>query len=345
MNVWRLVPDTPEELADPAYVGSMRSWFSRLMDRVGRIPVGVRIAAAGLLAAVAVIATVAHDGDASDPMGAVAGAHQRAPYLGPRHDNGWMGSRRKRVSIVWAIGDGADGGPDSRAVASMVGSQRVDRLLYLGDVYETGTATEFQANYDSAYHGFNSITAPTIGNHEWPNIATGYVPYWTSVRRTPPPLWYAFAVSGWQLISLNSNQPTSTDQLDWVKGEIAATPRYGTCRLAFMHHPVFSAGLHGDLSSLQGIFGELEGHASMVLAGHDHDMQRLNPVGGVTPIVDGAGGRELYPVNRSDSRLAFADDTDHGALRIKLRPGRAVLTFVAEDGRALDRSVVTCRQR
>ena len=48
--------------------------------------------------------------------------------------------------------------------------------------------------------------------------------------------------------------------------------------------------------------------------------------------MDGAGGRELYPVNRADPRLAFADDTHHGALRIKLRPDRAVLTFVAEDG-------------
>jgi hypothetical protein len=112
-----------------------------------------------------------------------------------------------------------------------------------------------------------------------------------------------------------------------------------------MHHPIFSAGLHGDLPALQGIFGELEGHASIVLAGHDHDMQRLRPVDGITPYVDGAGGKELYPVNRTDSRLAFADDTHHGALRLELRPGRAALNFVAEDGSRLDRSAVACKQR
>jgi hypothetical protein len=327
-------------------LGRVRDWFKRLIDRVGRISLRARVAVLASLAVLVVIATALHDDSGSEPDGAVAGAQAHSPYLGPRKSgSAWMASRPKPVSVVWAIGDGADGGPDSRAVASMVGSRRVDRLLYLGDVYETGSAQDFQANYDTAYSRFDPITAPTIGNHEWPSIATGYVPYWTAARGAPPPLRYAFAASGWQLISLNSNEPTSQDQLDWLSTEIRDTPRFGTCRIAFMHHPIFSAGLHGDLTALQGIFGELEGHASIVLAGHDHDMQRLQPVGGITPYVEGAGGRELYPVNRSDSRLAFADDTHHGALRLELRPGRAVLTFVAEDGSRLDRSTVACRQR
>jgi acid phosphatase type 7 len=309
---------------------------------------GARLAVLVIAAAVVIAGLLrdGSDGGPADGRGAVAGATAHSPYLGPRTaGDGWMRSRPRALSIVWAIGDGADGGPDSRSVAAMVAGHRVDRVLYLGDVYETGTASEFQANYDSAYHRFDPITAPTIGNHEWPNIGTGYVPYWTAVRGAPPPLWYSFAASGWQLISLNSNVPTSADQLAWLGSRISQTPRYGTCRIAFMHHPMFSAGLHGDLTSLQGVLGELEGHASIVLAGHDHDMERMQPVEGVTQYVDGAGGRELYPVNRADSRLAFADDTHHGALRIKLRPGRAVLTFVAEDGTALDRSAVNCRQR
>jgi acid phosphatase type 7 len=318
-----------------------------LIGAVERIPMAARLALLAIAAAVALIAAVVHErGSDGDGDGAVAGAQRHSAYLGPRRaSRSWIPSRPKRISIVWAIGDGADGGPDSRAVAAMVGAQRVDRLLYLGDVYETGTAAEFQANYDAAYHRFDSITAPTIGNHEWSNVATGYVPYWTAVRGTPPPLWYASAASGWQLISLNSNVPTSPDQLTWLRRAIAGTPRYGNCRLAFMHHPIFSAGLHGDLPSLQSVYAELQGHASIVLAGHDHDMQRLRPVNGITSYVNGSGGRELYPVNRTDQRLAFADDTHHGALRIKLRPGRAVLTFLGEDGSPLDRSKVSCHQR
>jgi Calcineurin-like phosphoesterase len=323
-----------------------------MLEGVERIPVGVRMGVLVLSAAAAIAGTIAHDKGSDDEGSAPASRPSRvpaaassSPYLGPRGGgHGWMPSRAKRRSVVWAIGDGGDGGAPGRAVADMVASHRVDRLLYLGDVYDTGTASEFASNYRPLYGRFDDITASTIGNHEWPNVATGYVPYWTAVRGTPPPLWYAFAASGWQLISLNSNSSTSSAQLAWLRREIRKTPRYGTCRLAFSHHPIFSAGLHGDLRSLRPIFGELHGHASIVLAGHDHDMQRLHPIDGITPFVDGAGGKELYPVNRDDPRLAFFDDTDHGALRIQLRPGHAALRFVTQNGRTLDRSAVTCRQ-
>jgi hypothetical protein len=257
-------------------------------------------------------------------------------------DEGWMPNGPTGPSVVWAVGDAANGSSASRQVASMVISRHPDRLLYLGDVYENGTALEFDRNYRPLYGGYDAITAPTIGNHEWPNVTTGYVPYWTAVRGKPPPYWYAFAESGWQLISLNSNEPTSSDQLDWLGTLIENTPGYGSCRLAYMHHPRYSAGPHGDLDALQGILDELRGHARIVLAGHDHDMERLRPVDGITQFVDGSGGNELYPLNRRDPRLVFADDTHHGALRIQLRPGRAVLTFVAADGSSLERSAVRC---
>ena len=323
----------------------MRGRLKRTLNGVDRVHVGVRFAVAALAAAAVIAATLVHERNDGGGVNRTEAAKTRPTYLGPSGDgHAWMPSRAKRRSIVWAIGDGADGGAAGRAVAAMVASHRVDRLLYLGDVYETGTAAEFASNYRPLYGGFDAITAPAIGNHEWPNLATGYVPYWTAVRGMPPPLRYAFAISGWQLISLNSNLPTDPAQEAWLSRQLGETPRYGDCRIAFMHHPRYSAGLHGDLHGLQGIFDELHGHATIALAGHDHDLQRLHPIDGVTPFVDGAGGHELYPVNRGDPRLAFFDDTDHGALRIELRPGRAVLSFVDQSGKTLDRSEVSCRQ-
>src|SRR5438045_2353862 len=91
----------------------------------------------------------------------------------------WMPSLAKRRSVVWAVGDAADGSSTAQQVASLVGSRHIDRLLYLGDVYDSGTSLEFDRNYRPLYGGLGDITAPTIGNHEWPNVATGYVPYWT----------------------------------------------------------------------------------------------------------------------------------------------------------------------
>jgi Calcineurin-like phosphoesterase len=301
---------------------------------------GVRLAVGALAAMAAIAGNIAHDHSDDPSDGSTGGADTPSAYHG---GPSWMPTIAKPNSVLWAVGDAADGQPTSRKVSSMVRSRRIDLLLYLGDVYDTGTAQEFDRNYRPIYGGLGSITAPTIGNHEWPNIATGYVPYWTAIRGTPPPLWYAFAASGWQLISLNSNLPTSGDQEDWLHSLIESTPGYGTCRIAFMHHPRYSAGPHGDLTALSDIFDDLTGHASIALAGHDHDMQRVLPIEGITQYVDGAGGNELYPVNRDDARLAFFNDTDHGALRIALHPDHAVLTFVDEDGTPLDRSTVPCQ--
>src|SRR5687767_12250731 len=70
-------------------------------------------------------------------------------------------------SIVWAAGDGADGGSDSREVAAMIASRRVDRFVYLGDVYGSGTAAEFESNYRPVFGRFDAVAAPVIGNHEY----------------------------------------------------------------------------------------------------------------------------------------------------------------------------------
>jgi hypothetical protein len=310
---------------------------------------GWLVAAVVVAAAAAVAVLFALRDDSPDGTGGISeGArsastsHDPSTYLGPPDDRGWMPSRRKRRSVVWAVGDAADGSTAAESVAAMISSHRVDRLLYLGDVYETGTRQEFQANYRPIYGGLGEVTAPTIGNQEWANVARGYVPYWSAVRGTPPPLRYGFAVSGWQLISLNSNQPTDPEQEAWLAREIQRAPRYGDCRIAFMHHPRYSAGVHGDLDGLEALFDELPGRARILLAAHDHDMQRLHPIDGITQYVEGAGGAQLYPVNRDDPRLAFFDDTHHGALRLMLRPGRALLSFISTDGSVLDRSVVSC---
>lgn len=290
----------------------------------------ILVAIAAVVAAVLLISARGESG--SDPAKAGEGTN----YLE------WMPSSARPRSVVWAVGDAADGSSASHKVASMITSAHPDLLVYLGDVYDTGTSLEYDRNYRPLYGGLGSITAPTIGNHEWPNAATGYVPYWTAVRDTPPPFWYAFAVSGWQLISLNSNVPSSTDQFRWLGHLLETTPQYGNCRIAFFHHPVYSTGPHGGVPALQAIFGELRDHATIVLSGHDHDMQRFQPIDGITQLVDGSGGAELYPFTSSDPREAFGDDTHHGALRLLLQQGQARATFVAADRTVLDRSTVSC---
>jgi hypothetical protein len=248
-----------------------------------------------------------------------------------------------RPAIVWAVGDGANGSAPARAVARLIASGRVDRLLYLGDVYPHGSASDFSHHYAPVYGRLARRTAPTPGNHEWPDHLDGYDPYWRRVTGRPVPAFYRFRLGGWELLSLNSEAPhgPGSAQLDWLRSQLR---RAGTCRLAFWHRPRYSDGTrHGDQRDVEPFWQALRGHATLVLNGHEHDMQRFRPRDGITELVSGAGGQSRYPIRRGNPRLAFGDDRNYGALRLELAPGRARFAFVAANGRILDRGDVRCR--
>lgn len=245
-------------------------------------------------------------------------------------------------AVVWAVGDGGDGSLAARRMAARIARDRPDRFLYLGDVYDSGTAADFRSNYEPSYGRLKRITEPTSGNHDWANRRTGYLPYWRRAKGRPQPYWYSFRLGGWQILNLNSEAPHSagSPQLRWLRERIRAP---GTCRLAFAHRSRFAArGLHGDSPDMAAIWDTLRGHARVVLGAHEHSLQRFRRRDGMTEYVAGAGGAILYSLGR-DRRLAFRRAKVTGALRIVLEPGEATLEFRNSSGALLDRSRAACR--
>jgi hypothetical protein len=254
----------------------------------------------------------------------------------------WMPAVKGPRAVVWAVGDGADGGIKAGLVAQLIETDKPDRFLYLGDVYERGTADEFAQNFNIVYEDLLSVIAPTPGNHEWPTHQHGYDAYWRQVRGKRPPPYYAFDVAGWHILSLNSEveHDEGSVQLRWLRSQLRAP---GTCRIAYWHRPRFSAGLHNNQPDMAPVWDALRDHATIVLTGHDHDMQRFEPRDGITEFVSGAGGHSLYPVLPGRPEVKFANDRDYGALRLQLRRGSARYAFVAADGRVLDSGSLRCR--
>jgi hypothetical protein len=248
-------------------------------------------------------------------------------------------------ATIWAVGDG-DASKRGRAVIDRIGARPFHRPLYLGDVYQYGTAKDFRDNYAPTYGRFAQRTAPTPGNHDWANHKRGgYDRYWAkALGRKRTAAWYAFSAGGWQILSLNSetDHKPGSKQERWLRAQLRK--KGGTCRLAFWHRPRFSAGSHGDQPDMAPIWDALRGRATIVVNGHDHDMQRLRRVDGITPFVSGAGGHSSYTVDAADQRLAFFDDQHDGALRLRLRPGKASYAFVAGNGRVLDSGSRSCRR-
>jgi predicted phosphodiesterase len=241
---------------------------------------------------------------------------------------------------VWAVGDGASATPRSRAVAAMVRRARPDLLIYLGDVYPHGTRADYERNYDPLYGSLARQTAPTPGNHDQPQLRTGYLGYWHEKLGHDQLLAYVGYAGGWTIASASSEDPDIGHQAAALR---AALRGRGNCKLAFWHRSRFSAGPHGDSARVDPLWRAARRRARIVLTGHDHDMQVLRPVDGTQPLVDGAGGGEgLYPVDRSDPRLVWSDDDSAGALRLRLRPGSADYAFVAASGRVLRSGRVRC---
>ena len=245
-------------------------------------------------------------------------------------------------AVVWAAGDGATPGVRASRVARRVRLGRPDRFLYLGDVYETGTLGDFRRWHHPRYGPLARITQATIGNHEWHNREIGFYRYWTARKGRRPPPWSRTRVAGWELINLNSQArhgPRSR-QIRWL--ERALEGAEGNCRLAFMHRPRYTAGAYGAAPDLQPFWNRLAGKARIVLSGHDHNLQRHRPVRGIAQYVVGAGGRARYSLHPGDPTLVWGTDDVDGALRMVLKPGRALLEFRSPSGRLLDRSRVSC---
>lgn len=261
------------------------------------------------------------------------GDPRRSPAAGPRSN----------ATTLWAVGD-ADAGARARRLAARVRGERPDLFLYLGDVYETGTASEFRTRYDPLYGPLARRTIPTPGNHEWASRETGYRPYWRSKLGRTLPDWHRRRVAnGWEILSLSSEAPRGpgSRQIAWLR---QAVRRPGTCRIAIWHRPRWSSGRHGDQADIAPLWNALRGHARVVLSGHDHDLQRFADRDGLRQVISGGGGRPNVPIPRpSRATVRYANRLTTGGARLRLTRGHARIDLVASSGRVLDRSDVRCR--
>jgi hypothetical protein len=258
--------------------------------------------------------------------------------------------------IMAATGDGASG--ETPGVTDLIASWSPNLFLYLGDVYEKGTYTEFYNWYGTTqnFGQFRAITDPVIGNHEYvKDAAFGYQDYWNT--RHDDPIYYSFNANGWHFIALNANsqvkQQPGTVQYQWLAHDLATNT--AACTVAFWHQPVFSIGPEPKTGRMEPIWSLLAKHGvDIVLNGHDHGYQRWEPLDGagnvdlqdgITEFVAGGGGHGIQPFISSDDRVVVGNDKSpdaFGALRFVLNAGGATFEYVNTSGAILDSGTITC---
>ena len=247
-------------------------------------------------------------------------------------------------SVVWAVGD-AQAGDLARqeAVASLIQSGGPQRLLFLGDLTEDGTAAEYANDYGPTYGRMKAITSPTIGNHDYPRRAQGYDPYWgPSVQQPGGGHWYSFDLGGWHFVSLSSmeDRTAGSAQLAWLRADLARYP--GTCTIAYTHHPRYSAGPQWNNALGR---ADLGGAAQARRAVPVRSRPQLPaPQAGARhhPVRGRHRGRRLGHPDYWDPRLASKSDRYLGALRLELAIGGGRFGFVSSDGITRDKGNLAC---
>jgi len=240
-----------------------------------------------------------------------------------------------------AIGDFGRTTPYATGTAQIVLGWAPDFIVTAGD--NTYTSAGYDGNVGIFYHSYignykgvhgkGSKTNrfwPTLGNHD----STGaYEDFFTLPGNER---YYDFVRGDVHFFMINSNKgepdgtsPTSA-QGQWLKAHLAtSTSLYN---VVMFHHSPFSSGHHANVGYMRWPFKEWG--ADVVIAGHDHDYERLIE-GGLLYFVDGAGAgpRSIgSPIPGSK----FMNNTDSGAMLIQANEIAMTFQFELRNGKVID---------
>lgn len=126
---------------------------------------------------------------------------------------------------------------------------------------------------------------PTFGNHDVPQLGAQLKLFGTD--RT----YYSIKTGEIEVFVLYSENFT-TAQREWLASALKASS--ARWKIVALHRPLYSSGLHGGARALRQSLEPLltQYRVELVLAGHDHDYERLEAKG-IAHIVAGGGGAYL----------------------------------------------------
>jgi tartrate-resistant acid phosphatase type 5 len=252
-----------------------------------------------------------------------------------------ISTTRVRAQRFAAIGDYGSAGIPEHDVANLVKSWNPDFIITLGDNnYDVGDSATIDQNIGQYYHEyiynykgrygpktFSDRFFPSLGNHDYyTRNGEAYRDYFTLPGNGR---YYELVRGDVHLFAVNSDEAEpdgvsiTSVQAHWLQAALAAsTSRW---KVVYLHHAPYSSGLHGSTANLQWPFQAWG--ASVVLAGHDHNYERL-VVDNLLYIVNGLGGRSLYPTARPrlvQSQKYF--NSDYGALLLEATPDSLTMKF------------------
>ncbi len=197
---------------------------------------------------------------------------------------------------------------------------------------------------DAPTGGTSSINRffPAAGNHDYDDGGgiNEFLNYFSlpgsdvpAASSTGSELYYDFMWGPAHFFVIDSeafqNSPTSqTAQTAWLQSQLLAST--SPWQIVVMHHPPYSSGGdHGSFSTLQLDYAQWG--ADLVLAGHDHDYERLQR-DGITYVVSGLGGKSIRQFGDIETGSVIRYNDDYGISLFTATETQIIGSFVSLDG-------------
>lgn len=248
------------------------------------------------------------------------------------------------------IGDFGEGSVEERRIAALVAGMRPSRVLTVGDnVYPTGREGDWQRGFDPP-ELFGELVRrvpfmPALGNHDY--YSYDLTPYFRRFPHLQGRAYYTWTSGEAQFFVLDTEQRLdgASVQLAWLGAQLAQST--ARTKVVYLHRPPFtSASVERTPSWRDDLHRVLSRHGvQLVLAGHEHSYERSHAIDGVTYIVTGGGGADLYPFRGPQPAWSAYRTMRHHFLRLALEQDRIIVRAVDDRGKVFDTVAIPTGER
>ncbi len=216
--------------------------------------------------------------------------------------------------------------------------------VLLGDnMYGSEKPKDFERKFEAVYRRLLDAGVKfyaTLGNHDDP-VQTHYKFFNMDGRR-----YYTFKPKdGVRFFMLDSNY-MDKPQIEWLENALAASK--SEWKIVCLHHPLYSSGeKHGPSLQLRAILEPIfvKHGVDVVLAGHEHFYERIDPQRGIYYFIMGSSGK-LRRGNIGRSEItAKGFDKDRAFLLMQVAGDQLYFQAISRTGETVDSGVLPRLER
>jgi predicted phosphodiesterase len=213
-----------------------------------------------------------------------------------------------------------------------------DFVLTVGDNLYGGEsprdyANKFERPYKALLDAGVKFYA-TLGNHDNTNQRF-YQPFNMEARR-----YYSFKKGNVSFFALDSTY-MDPDQLTWLQNQLKGSN--STWKICYFHHPLYSSGRrHGPDLDLRAQIEPIliKYGVDVVISGHEHFYERINPQSGIYYFIEGSSGQLRRGNIRSSQQTIKGFDLDLAFMLVDIAGSEFRFKAISRTGKVVDAGTI-----